>query len=183
MYIWTWYWCAQLQPTVEEVNELQWAPQWLGSQYEAGKVIGICIFQYIRSPDFNPLALFETAYEYKLAQYFHWSKASLRQIDEFFKTNLLPTNLPETSKVCFKSGYTWRNKMRELVMDQPWYLQGIVDFHLQQGYAFYYRDLKSTVSYVLWQRAFAEHLVYEPVRDYDGERNRVYTEMHICDWW
>jgi len=47
---------------------------------------------------------------------------------------------------------------------------------------FYYRDVKSTVSYLLRQRAFAEHLVYEPVRDYDGEGNRVYTEMHASDW-
>jgi len=131
MDIWTWYWCAQLQPTVEEVNELQWVTQCLGWQYEAGNVIGTCIFLYIRSLHFNPLALFENAYEYKLARYFYRSKASLRQIDEFFKTNLLPTDLPETSRVYFKSDYTWRNKMRDLVMDQPQWLQGTVDFHLQ----------------------------------------------------
>jgi len=68
-------------------------------------------------------------------------------------------------------------------MDQPRWLQGTVDFHLQQGCAFYYRDVKSTVSYLLRQRAFAEHLVYEPVQDYDREGNRVYTEMHTSDWW
>jgi len=131
------------------VNELQWAPQYLGSQYEAGKVIGTCIFEYIQSPDFNPLAPFENVYEYKLARYFYRSKASLWQIDKFFKTNLLPTDLPETSRVYFKSSYTWRNKMCELVMEQPRWLQGTVDFYLQQGCAFYYRDVKSTVSYLL----------------------------------
>jgi len=39
--------------------------------------------------------------------------------------------------------------MRELVVEQLRWLQGTVDFHLQQGYAFYYRDIKSTVSYLL----------------------------------
>jgi len=123
--------CAQVQPTVEDVDELRRALQCLGSQYEASKVIGTCIFQYIRSPDFNPLTPFENAYEYKLARYFHRSNASLQQIDQFFKTNLLPTDLPETSRVYFKSSYTWRNKICKLVAYQPRWLQGTVDFHLQ----------------------------------------------------
>ena len=100
--------------------------------YGPGKVIGMCICQYVRTELFNPLATFESVYEYKLARFFHSSKTRFRQIDEFFKSNLLPSDLPQTSRVPFKSGYTWRNKMRELI-EQPLWLHGTVDFHLQQG--------------------------------------------------
>ena len=167
---------------MSDTGELQQATQRRGPEYVAGKVIGMCIFQYVRSERFNPLAPFDNVYEYKLARFFHRSKTCLNQIDEFFKSNLLPKDLPKTSRVHFKSGYTLRNKMREL-MDQPPWLQGTVDFHLQTGCAFYYRDVKSTIAYLLRRRTFAEHLVYEPVREFDGEGNKGFTEMHTGDWW
>ena len=72
--------------------------------------------------------------------------------------------------------------MREL-NDQPQWRCGTVNFHLQQGCVFYYRDIKSTIRYVLRQRTFAEHMIYEPVREFDAEGNRVYTDMHTGDWW
>ena len=121
-------------------------------------------------------------YEYKLARFFHQSKTTLKQIDDFFKSNLLPADLPETASVHFKSGLTWRNKMRDLV-DLPIWHYGTVDFYLQQGCGFYYRDIQSTLEYLLQQRTFAEHLVYEPLWEFDGDGNCVYTDIHTGDWW
>ena len=151
-------------------------------EYEAGKVIGAFIFQYVRSQQFNPLAPFANAYEYKLARFFHESKTSLKDINKFFKNDLLPAGLPKGASVRFKSGHTWREMMRELV-DQPEWHKGTVDFHLQEGCVFYYRDLKSTIRYLLRQRTFADHLVYEPVREFDVDGNQVYTDIHTGDWW
>ena len=142
----------------------------------------MCVFQYVRSELFNPLAPFESVYKYKLARFFHRSKMPLPQIDEFIKSNLLPSDLPQTSRVHFKSGYTWRNKMRWLIDQAPW-LHGTLDFHLPQGCAFYYRYVESTIAYLLRKRTFAQHLVYEPVREFDEEGNTVFTEMHTGDWW
>jgi len=157
-------------------------PLRLPPRYEAGKVVKVCVFQDVRSRQFNPLAPFESVYEYKLARFFHESKTSLKNIDSFFVNNLLPVDQPGTASVHFKSGYTWRNKMRELIDQPPWH-RGTVDFHLQHGCAFYYRDVECTRRYLLRQRTFAKHLVYEPVREFDGEGNRVYTEMQTGDWW
>ncbi|KAF8414646.1 hypothetical protein BGX38DRAFT_1281763 [Terfezia claveryi] len=109
---------------------------------------------------------FQNAYEYKLARFFHESKTSLTNIDRFFKQNLLPPGLSEDDGVHFHSGYTWRNKMREMI-DQPGWQTGTVDFHLQKGSAFYYRDLEDTVRYLLQQRAYGKHLVFAPIHEFD----------------
>ena len=60
-----------------------------------------------------------------------------------------------------------------------WYCR----FPFPTGCAFYYRDVGSTIAYLLRQRGFAEHLVYEPVPEFDVEGKRVCTEMHGGDWW
>ena len=142
--------------------------------------MGTFSFQHIRSQHFDPLAPFISAYEYKLARFFPQSKTSLKDIDRFFKGGLLPVD--QEANVNFRSGHTWREMMRDL-NDQPQWHIGTVDFHLQQGCMFCYRDIKSTIRYILWQRTFAGYMVYKPVREFDEEGNQVYTNMHTGDWW
>ena len=72
--------------------------------------------------------------------------------------------------------------MRELV-DLPKWHQGTVDYYLQQGCVFYFREIKSIVKHLLRQRTFLEHLVYDPIREVDREVNQVYTDIHTGDWW
>jgi len=127
---------------------------------------------------FNPIFPFQSAYEYKVAKFFHESKSSLTNIDRFFKASLLP----DAHEVHFQSGYTWRNKMRAMI-DPPSWIKGIVDFHLQRGYIFYYRDLEDMIQYLLRQRAYAKHLVFAPKHQFNEEYNWVYTDMHNGDWW
>ena len=149
------------------VEILQQSPKRLPLEYEAGKIICTFEFRHIRSAAFRPLVPFTNAYEYKLARFFHNNKTSLKDIDRFFKHGL---GLPGAASVHFKSGYTWREMMRELV-DQPQWHKGTVDFHLQQTCVFHYRDIKSSIQYLLRQCTFAQHLVYEPSRDFDEEGN------------
>lgn len=72
--------------------------------------------------------------------------------------------------------------MRELC-DQPQWMTGEVDFHLQKGCRFYYRDISSCIRYLLRQKAYSDSLVYEPIREYDMHGKRVYSEMHTATWW
>ena len=167
---------------MSDTGELQQVPHRLGPEYETGNVIGMCIFQYLRRERFNPLAAFDNVYKSKVARFSHSSKMSYKQIDEFFQSNLLLKDLPESCRVHFKSGNTWRNQMAEL-MHQPLWLHGTVHFHLQKGCAFYYRDVVITIAYYLRQKILAELLIYELVQEFYREGNRVFTEMHTEDWW
>ncbi|KAF8419153.1 hypothetical protein BGX38DRAFT_1280452 [Terfezia claveryi] len=169
--------------TIQVVREKSMlATQCLPAKYEAGKIIATIPLNNLRRLQFNPISPFQNAYEYKLVRFFHESKTSLTNIDHFFKKNLLPLGLSGDNGVHFQSGYTWRNKMREMI-DQPGWQKGTVDFHLQKGCAFYYRDLEDTVRYLLQQRAYGKHLVFEPIHEFDEEGNWVYTEMNTGDWW
>ncbi|KAF8426429.1 hypothetical protein BGX38DRAFT_1278994 [Terfezia claveryi] len=106
----------------------------------------------------------------------------MKQIDQFFRDDLLPLDTSRTLGVGYRSGHTWRNKMRALI-DQPAWQHGTVDFHLQKGVTFFYRDVEQCIRYLLRQKAYAQYLVFKPQKDFDRQGNRVYTEMHTGDWW
>jgi len=152
--------------------------QCLPAEYEGGKIIATRALDDLQHLRFNPIFPFQTAYQYKLPKFFHESKTSLVNIDRFFKAHLLP----DAHGVHFQSRYTWRNKMREMI-DQPGWMKGTVDFRLHKGCVFYYRDLEDMIQYLLWQRAYAEHLVFAPIHEFDEKYIRVYTDMHTGDWW
>jgi len=103
--------------------------RYLPATYEVGKIIGIRPLKDLQLLEFNPISPFQNACEYKVARFFHKSKTSLTNIDQFFKENLLPEDCSRTQEVCFKSGHTWRKKMRTMV-DQPYWQKSTVDFHL-----------------------------------------------------
>ena len=155
--------------------------RYLPAQYEAGTVVGMGPLGDLQKLDFNPISPFQNAYEYMLARFFHDSKTSLTNIDRFFKADLPTRAGPKTQKVYFRSGHTCRKKMRAMV-DLPEWQRGTMDCHLQKDGSFYYRDLEDTVRYLVKQRAYAEHLVFTPSREFDSSGDRIYTEMHTGDW-
>src|SRR5437868_5039394 len=61
------------------------AEELLPLSLQVGQVMRQSLFIHVRSPSWNPLAPFINAYEYKLARFFHQSKTSMKQIDQFFK--------------------------------------------------------------------------------------------------
>ena len=149
-----------------------------------GQVIRQSLFIDIRNPSWNPLFPFmnHDAHEYKLARFFHQSKTSMKQIDQFFHDDLLPMNTSQMLEIGYKSSHTWRKKMRGLVHEPEWQ-NGTVDFHLQAGVKFFYQDVVECIRYLLGQKAFAKDLVFEPCREFDREGCRVYMEMHTAEWW
>jgi hypothetical protein len=47
----------------------------------------------------------------------------------------------------------------------------------------FYRDPVNCIEFLLQQSAFKEHMVYAPIKDYNELGERVYSEVHTCDWW
>jgi len=143
-------------------------PEHLPAEYEAGKIVAVRALDDLQRLQLNLLFPFQSVPEYKLARFFHESTTSLINIDRFFKANVQPN----THGIHFRSGYTWRNKMREMIEQQGW-IKGTVNFHLHQRCAFYYEDLEDTIQYLLQQRAYADHLVFEPIHEFDDKGNRI----------
>jgi len=53
----------------------------------------------------------------------------------------------------------------------------------QRKLPFFYRNVLDCVRYLLHQIAYGDDLVYEPRREYNQSRHRIYAEMHMADWW
>jgi len=69
------------------------------------------------------------------------------------------------------------------LVDQPLRHNRTVDFHLQTGAKFFYRDVVECIGYLLRQKTFSEDLVFKPIRKFNRQGGRVYTDMHTADWW
>ena len=48
---------------------------------------------------------------------------------------------------------------------------------------FCFRDPVECAQYLLYQRPYRDHMVYELTRTVDAEGDRVYSEMNSADWW
>ena len=68
------------------------------------------------------------------------------------------------------------------MMDPAW-KNGFVDFRLAKGTEFWYRDILQVLKYLLRRKSFAQHMFWALVKNFDGQDERVYTEMNIASWW
>lgn len=50
-------------------------------------------------------------------------------------------------------------------------------------YSIIYRNIITVLRFLLGHRAFREDMVFEPVRQYNSDDKRIYSEMHTGDWW
>jgi len=110
--------------------------QYLSEELMVGQAIRRSLFIDIQNPSWNPLFPFTNAHEYKLARFFHKSKTSRKEIDQFFHDDLLHMNTSQMLKIKYQSGHMWRKKMQGLVNEPEWQ-NGTVDFHLQAGVKFF----------------------------------------------
>ena len=39
------------------------------------------------------------------------------------------------------------------------------------------------VRYLIRQVVYSSDMVYAPIREYDSSEERLYSEMHMEDWW
>jgi hypothetical protein len=131
-------------------------------------------------------APFPCEQEYRLA---HWCvkyKLSRVAIDELMKLQGVNMN--------FTSAYTLYNKIDEMTYALGIYLwkSGKVSYASpvdsealwNDGKTpVYYRDPVDCIEFLFQQSAFKEHMVYAPIKDYNELGERVYSEVHTCDWW
>jgi hypothetical protein len=57
--------------------------------------------------------------------------------------------------------------------------------HHQRPIKYWSRDIIESMSWLMWQPAHAEHLIYAPQHCFNSNTppKHLYTEMHTVDWW
>ena len=127
----------------------------------------------------NPWAPFASPHDFKLASWFIQSKVPKSRIDEYFKSGL-----DVTHSTSFKSAHTLENLLNTLDPHGSflqWH-EGTREDR-QHSTCFFYRNIVDCVRYLIGQIAYKDSMVYSPVKEYDSEGARVYTEMHTGQWW
>jgi len=156
----------------------------LPARYRAGQPLRDYSFSNQRSPEYNHLHPFHSARDYKLARFFTLSKVPKTRIDDFFRDNILPPShdVHPTSDISFKSGYTFYKQTDKMIDDPPWHT-GEVQYALRPKSEFRYRNLLECIQYLLRQRAFVCHMLWEPVKIFNKDNERIYSEMNTGTWW
>lgn len=153
------------------------------ARLKPGRVVAIKRLDALRHPGYNHLHPFKSPLDYKLARFFNGSRIAMTKIDEFFKDGLLDISRHlRAGTVSFKSAYTLNQKIQQMIIDPPW-MQKTVDYTLQPGTVFYYRNVLECIQYLLRQRSFAEHMVWAPNFEYNASGERTYADLYTADWW
>jgi hypothetical protein len=101
----------------------------------------------------------------------------------------------ENTALGFRSFKT-EDGVQKLVASMPddqalgeWELYTIEDMRWndnhQRPIKFWSRDIIKSMRWLMWQPAYAEHLIYAPQGCFntDTPPKRVYTDMHTAHWW
>jgi hypothetical protein len=89
-----------------------------------------------------------------------------------------------------------RYGVQQLVASMPdhqalgeWELHTLEDMrwnhNRQRPIQYWNRDINKCMTWLMWQPAYAEHLIFAPQHCYNSDTppKRLYTEMHTADWW
>jgi len=156
----------------------------LPAGYRAGQPLRDYSFSNQWSPEYNHLHPFRNARDYKLARFFTLTKLPKTRIDDFWQDNILPPSQDDrpTSNVLFKSSYTFYKQRDKMIGDPPWHT-GEVQYALRPKSEFRYRNLLECIQYLLRQGALVCHMLWEPVKIFNKDKERIYAEMNTGTWW
>ena len=158
---------------------------------EAGKAIAAHLFVRQRDPTYNFFQSFQNALYFKLARFFYTVHVPKARIDECFKDGFLgwksdtqrsPLAPMYRIRFSFRSAQGFYRKLNDMISDSAW-KNGFVDFRLGKGTEFWYRDILQVLKYLLRRKSFAPHMFWVPVKNFDGQHERVYMEMNTASWW
>ena len=130
---------------------------------------------------------FLSSCDYSFALWLRSSGVSKGSVDRLLKNRQCGPLLQHLS---FRNGREWHEKLESLSLGvQPlWYK---VTFSIEpeyvgqsiQTYELLHQDILEAVRFLLGHQPFLECLSYAPVRNYNDEGARIYSEMHTAEWW
>ena len=152
-------------------------------KYQAGFGIASAPFVTERSMEWNPFSPFLNLRDYKLARFLHSQAISKSGITELFKDDkIIPDRRDSMQPISFYSSHTFQRQTDRMI-DEPSWRNGNAKFPFQPTTVFYYRDILACMKYLLRQRAYAESLVWSPVKNFNTAGERLYSEMNTGTWW
>ena len=69
------------------------------------------------------------------------------------------------------------------MIDDPEWKTGVVQYALRSKSEFRYRNILQYIQYLLRQRAFVKHILWESIKVFNKDKERIYSEMNTATWW
>jgi len=147
--------------------------------HKAGKATSVSPFIQQRQPSYNFFSPFQNILDFKLARFFYTAQVPKTQINKFFMAGFVEqgTDVGGGPRFSFHYSYGLYKKLDAMIIDPVW-KNGFVDFRLAKKTEFWYRDILEVLKYLLRLKFFALHMFWAPVRHFDTQKERVYTEMN-----
>lgn len=128
------------------------------------------------------------SYDFKLGAWLNRGNATDRIISGGFNSGLLRTENSQGEKASFTSAHTLNARLDQLepeLGEESW-TYGKAMFWAddsQKEQPFYFRDPATIIQHFFKQPAFRDHLVYKPVKEFNSQGRRIYSEISSADWW
>lgn len=153
---------------------------------DAGRSVGDVEDYFIDSKDtqWNPWQPFASAAEFKLARFFLESNTPKSSIDDYFNNGLCHV---EAENMSFTTGESFYKALNRMHGGAPSWQDGEIEIveniKPSSTTSFYYRNVVDCAHYLLRQPCYTEDMIFAPVREYDGDGHRMFSEMHTASWW
>ncbi|KAF8415391.1 hypothetical protein BGX38DRAFT_1281348 [Terfezia claveryi] len=120
--------------------------------------------------------------DFKLARFFTFSKVPLTKID-FFQENILPGSPADPRRLVSPLNRGTHSPDKPTKWLPILGATGSVQYAEHPKADFYYRNIIDCIKYLLRQRAFVKHMLWEPVKLFNSDNERIYSELNTGSWW
>lgn len=134
----------------------------------------------------SPWAPFISPHDFKTGAWFVRNGATGKMVTDGFNRGILSQT--KENSVSFSSPFTLKQLVDQMEpgMGVKSWKEGKAKFFADvknEWKLFYYRDIGDVIRQLFKQPAYREHLVYSPVKEYNGFGDRVYSDIHTAEWW
>ena len=130
---------------------------------------------------------FETISDYAFGIWLRSSGVSKGDVDRLLRDSRCA---PITQSLSFQTSSQWHTRIEGLPNGmKPDWRTSILSVEAQfdgtedREYVVHYQNVLEAIRFLIGHRPFANNLSYEPVRHYNTEGQRIYSEMNTAEWW
>ena len=137
----------------------------------------------------NIYYFFKSATDYAFARWLHQFKLIKKNVNNLFQEFRIKVLLNDHFN--FYNFENWMTKMHEVsydISDDEWIKNALINETQYENVKsielfFFYRNVIRALKFLIDHQSFIDNMTYEFVRKYNDNERKIFSEMHIENWW